>query len=184
VRSLTAGAVTALGSASVPLVLLVEMAFSPVIYLASSAVDIVWDSKTWLGAGSLGAVEPVRDRSGDGGGLQFTLSGVPSAAVSLALGTSVRNRSCILRAAILNPTTHAVEDVATVGTFKMDQMTIAGGTIGVTAYPMSRIFARPKPLRYTDGDQQLVSSGDRALEFLVSQANKQDVWPAASWFRR
>ena len=61
---------------------------------------------------------------------------------------------------------------------------INGGTIGVTAYPMSRVFARPKPLRYTDGDQQLVSAGDRALEFLPSQAQHQDIWPASSWFRQ
>lgn len=183
-RSLSAGAVTALGSASVPLVLLVEMAFSPVLYLASSAVDIVWNGQTWLGAGNLGSVEPVRDRSGDEGGLQFTLTGVPSAAIALALGTSVRNRACTLRLAVCNPTSQAIEDVTVIGTFRMDQMTIAGATIGVTAFPMSRLFSRARPIRYTDGDQQLVSAGDRSLEFIVSQANKQDVWPAAAWFRK
>jgi hypothetical protein len=104
--------------------------------------------------------------------------------LALVLGTSARNKSCVLRLAILNATTHAVEDVSTVGTFRLDQMTISGSTVGVTAVPLARIFARPKPIRYTDGDQQLVSSGDRALEFVVSQANHQDVWPAASWFRR
>jgi len=183
-RTLTAGAVSALSGGVVPVVMLVEMAFSPALYLATSAVDIVWDSKTWLAAGSLGAVEAVRDSAGEAQALQFSLSGVPSEMLALVLGTSARNRSCVLRLAILNATTHAVEDVSTVGTFRLDQMTISGATVGVTAVPLARIFARPKPIRYTDGDQQLVSSGDRALEFVVSQANHQDVWPAASWFRR
>jgi hypothetical protein len=184
VRSLAAGAVTALSGADVPVVLLVQMAFDPVLYLASSAVDVSYGGNTYLGAGSLGNVDVVRDSAGEANALQFTLSGVPSDAIALALGTSARNKACTLRLAILSATTHAIEDVSTIGTFMLDQLTISGSVIGVTAVPMARIFSRPKPIRYTDGDQQLVSAGDRSLEFLVSQANHQDVWPAASWFRR
>jgi hypothetical protein len=183
-RTLTAGAITALAAADVPIVMLVEMAFSPVIRLASSAVDIVWSGNTYLGAGPLGSVEAVKDSAGDATALQFQLSGVPTDNLALALGQSARNKACTVRLAVLNSTTHAVEDVATIGVFQLDQLAISGSTIGVTAYPMARVFARPKPIRYTDGDQQLVSSGDRALEYLVSQSTHQDVWPAASWGRQ
>lgn len=183
-RTLAAGAITALSAAEVAAVILVEMAFSPVLYLASSASSIAWNGNTYLGAGPLGAVEAVRDSSGDPAALQFSLSGVPQDSIALALGQSARNKTCIVRLAILNGTTHAIEDVSLVGTFLLDQLTISGGLISVTAHPMARVFQRPKAIRYTAGDQQLVSAGDRSLEFLVSQANHQDIWPAAAWFRK
>jgi len=183
-RTLTAGAVTALSAPTVPIILLVEMAFSPVLRMASSPVDIVWSGNTYLRTGNLGAVEVIKDTAGDVQALQFSISGVPTENISLALGTSVRNRACTVRMAILNANTHAIEDVSTLGIYMLDQMTIAGSVISVTAFPMARIFARPKPLRYTDADQQLVSAGDRSLEMLVSQASGQVIWPASTWGRQ
>lgn len=183
-RSLATAAATSVASGQFPLVLLVEMDFSPIIYLASSAVDVSYSGNTYLGAGSLGAVDVIRDSSGEPNGLQFSLSGVPSANISLALGTSARNKSCILRAGILNATTHAVEDAPIIGTFVLDQLTISGALISVSAYPVARVFSRAKAIRYTDNDQQLIKSGDRGLEFIVSQSTRQDVWPAAAWFRK
>jgi hypothetical protein len=179
-RTLTAGAISALSGAQVPAVLLVEMMFTTPLRLNSSAVTINWNGFDWLGAGPLGAVAAIKDVAGDAPGLQFTISGVPSENIALALGESARNRLCTVRLAVLNPSTHAVEDAPSLGVFRLDQLSINGGTIGVTAYPLSRVFARPKPIRYTDGDQQLVSAGDRGLEFVVSQAQHRDVWPAAS----
>lgn len=183
-RSMTTAAATALSQPQVAAVLLVEMAFSPVLRLCSAPVSIVWSGNTYLGAGSLGALDVVRDSSGEPAALQFTLSGVPSENLALALSQSARGRACSVRLAILNAGTHAVEDAVLLGNFVLDQLTISGPTIGVTAMPMARVFARPKPLRYTDGDQQLVSAGDRALEYLVSQSTHRDVWPAASWGRQ
>ena len=183
-RSLTSGAVTALGSPALGMVLLIEMGFSPPLYVASSAVSIVWSGNTYLGAGPLGAVEAVRDSAGDAQALQFTLSGVPTENLALAIGQSARNKTCTVRLAILNAATHAIEDVSTLGVFMLDQLTVNGSSISVSAFPMSRVFARPKAVRYTDGDQQRLYTGDRALEYLTSQSTTQDVWPAASWGRK
>jgi hypothetical protein len=183
-RSLSAGAITTLSDPRPPAVLLVAMGFSPVVRLASSAVHIEWDGFTWLGAGPLGAVEPIKDTAGDAQGLKFALSGVPSDNIALALGQSARGKSCTIRLAILNPATHVIEDVSLLGLFELDQLTVVGDVIGVTAFPLSRIFARPKAVRYTDGDQQRLYSGDRALEYVVSQSTHQDVWPAAAWGRK
>lgn len=183
-RSLTAGALTVLSHERPPVILLVEMMFSPPVRVATSAVHVEWGGHTWLGAGPLGAVEPVQDTAGDATGLRFTLSGVPSESIALALGQSARNKACRVYLALLNPDTHAIEDVSTLGLFVLDQLTVAGPTIGVSAHSLARVFARPKPLRYTDADQQRVSAGDRALEFLVSQSTHQDIWPAASWGRQ
>jgi hypothetical protein len=129
-------------------------------------------------------VETVRDSAGDAQALQFSLSGVPTENLALALGQSARNKTCTARMAILNADTHAIEDVSTLGVFMLDQLTINGSTIAVSAFPMARVFARLKTVRYTDGDQQRISAGDKALEYLNSQSTTQDVWPAASWGRR
>ena len=68
-RSLATAAATSVASGQFPLVLLVEMGFSPIIYLASSAVDVAYSGNTYLGAGSLGAVDVIRDSSGEPNGL-------------------------------------------------------------------------------------------------------------------
>lgn len=183
-RTMTTAAAAALAAPQVTVALLVDMAFSPALRLASSPVSIVWGGNTYLGAGSLGALDVVRDTSGDAQALQFTLSGVPSENLSLALSQTARGRACTIRLAILNAGTHVVEDAVLIGNLVLDQLTINGPTIGVSALPMARIFSRPKPLRYTDGDQQTISAGDRALEYLVSQSTHRDVWPAASWGRK
>lgn len=180
-RTLSAGGVTTLFGSKVPMILLIEMQLTPTLRLATSAVTISWNSQSWIGAGSLGNVEPLKDSAGEVEGLRFTLSGVPSENISLVLNQSVRNKLCILRAAILHPDTHVIQDVVTVGTFVLDQMVINGSVIGVTAYPMQRLFQRVKVIRYTDQDQQKLFPGDRCLEYIVTQAQHNDVWPAGSW---
>jgi hypothetical protein len=188
VRTITPAALLTLLSANPALALLLELGFAPALYFASSAVSLEWNSITYIGAGSLGAVDPVKDSSGQVQGLQFTLSGVPSANLALALGVSARNRAAIMRLAIVNPVTHVIEDAPVIGTYVLDQMPIVESgetcTIGVTAYPLHNVFQRVKSARYTDGDQKRLHSGDRCLEFIVSQANHQDVWPAASFGRK
>lgn len=183
-RSIATAAATTLASGTVPMVLLVEMAFDPVLYLCTAGVPIVWGGNTYLGAGPLGAVDVVRDTSGDAQSLSFSLEGVTNTTIALALGVSARNRACNVRLAVLNATTHAIEDVVLLGAFVLDQITLGAGALSVTALPMARVFSRPKAVRYTDEDQQRISAGDRALQYVVSQAAHPDVWPAASWGRR
>ena len=187
-RTLTTGARTVLAGAEPVLGLLLELLTTPTVRLCTFGQPIDWNGHTWLAAGSLGQVEPVRDSAGAGDGLRFTLTHVPPEYLSLALGTSVRNDAANLYLAILNPATHASEDVSLVGAYVLDQTSIVEGVgegaLGVTALPLSSVFARPKPLRYTDADQQRLYPGDKSLQYVVSQSTHKDVWPAASYFRR
>jgi hypothetical protein len=93
-----------------------------------------------------------------------------------------------VRLAVLDPATQAVLDAPIVFTGTLDQMPINHGaqtsTIGVTAIHRGETYRRPKPLRYTDGDQQLLHSGDTCMRYVISQSQVQDVWPAASYFRQ
>lgn len=189
-RTLASGAVTQFASANAgPVVLFVHMALSAPVRLNSSPVTINWSGNDWIGAGSLGAVEAVRDQVGELQGLRFSISGVPAALLSSALGEDIRNKDCTVYTCVLDNATHAVLDVQSIWVGKLDQMPVrlaADGTfsIAVTAEHPGVTFARPKPLRYTDDDQQRLYPGDTSLRFVVSQSQTPDVWPAASYFRQ
>lgn len=186
-RTLATAATTALASARVALVLLVQMDFSPVVRLASSAVAIQYDGQLYYGAGSLGTVDPVQD-STEGADLRLTLSGVPSDNLALALAEDSRGVACTIRVAVIDADTHAVLDVPIAWRGAVEQMPISltGQTCSISvvvSHPRARL-RRARPLRYTDGDQQLVSAGDTSLRFVVSQAQRKDVWPAAAFFKQ
>lgn len=187
-RSIGASAQAVLDGASAPVVMFLHMALTSALRLNTSGFTINWGGYDWLGAGALGAVEEVVDEAGEQKSLRFTLSGVPTAMLSVALQEPVRNKACALYLGILDPTTHAVLDGPAAWAGTLDQMAITQSgdscVISVTAEHAGVTFSRPKPLRYTDADQQRLYAGDTCLRFVVSQANHQDVWPAASFFRQ
>lgn len=187
-RTVAAPAQAVLAGPVAPLCLLLELGFDPAVRLCSGSVAIQWGADLYYGTGTLGAVEAVTDEVQSTQGLRFTLSGVPSDSIALALGEDVRGKSCTLRLAVLDPATHAVLDAPIVFTGELDTMPITHGTddctIGVVAIHRGDTYRRPKPLRYTDGDQQRMHSGDTSLRYVLSQAQVSDVWPAAGFFRQ
>lgn len=187
-RIITSDALAVLSGPAMGLAVLVQMSFSPAVRLASGSVAIEYGGQLYYGAGALGAVEAVRDEVASTQGLRFTLSGVPSEYIALALQDSARGVACAVRLAVLHPTTQALVDAPLLWAGTLDQMPIARGTssstVGVSGAHKGALLRRPKPLRYTDGDQQRLYSGDTSGRFVVSQSQKQDVWPAASFLRK
>lgn len=187
-RTFAPAAAAVLAGPVVPLAMLVELGFSPTIRLCSGSVTVPYGGNDYAGTGTLGAVEAVTDEVQSTTGLRFTLSGVPSESIALALGETVRGTSCALRMSILDPATQAVLDAPAIFTGTLDQMPITHGadtcTIGVVAIHRGETYRRPKPLRYTDGDQQRLYPGDTSLRYVLSQSQTQDVWPAAGFYRQ
>lgn len=188
-RTITTEAAEVLAGPRMALALLVQMSFDPPVRLASGSVAIEYAGQLYYGAGALGTVEPIVDAVDSGTqGLRFTLSGVPSEYVALALQESARGVACSVRLAVLHPDTQALVDAPLIWAGTLDQMPISRGAttsaVGVSAVHKGALLRRAKPLRYTDGDQQRLYPGDSCLRFLVSQAQKQDVWPAASFLRK
>lgn len=187
-RTIASAAKTTLAGSTPTLALMLELGFSPAVRLNSSTYTLQEGSNLYYGTGSLGAVEAVQDEAGSAGPLRFSLSGVPSESIGLALAEEPRGKTCTLRLAVLNPDTHAIEDTPVAWTGTLDQMPITHGastcTIGVTAVHRGETYRRPKPLRYTDGDQQRLHPGDTSMRYVLSQAQVQDVWPAASLYRQ
>lgn len=187
-RALSAEAVAVLSGPVVPIVGLVSFSLTEPLHLATSNMAITSGGTTWLGAGALGAIEPIGEAAGEGQARRYTLSGVPSELLAVALAEPVRNKLCVERLAIIDPSTYELLDAPIVWQGTLDHMPVTHGTtscnISVVAEDAAALYQRAKPSRYTDGDQRHLHPGDTCLRYINSQAQHADVWPAASFFRQ
>lgn len=193
-RSLTSNQQTAIAAGNVVMVLFVEMLFDAgALRVTSMGYDIDFNGHTWQGVGQLGSLQPVREaEGGEVSGLQFELSGVPSALLSLALSeaTEAQGRACNVYVGFLDPATYTLIDNAAVDEWKgkLDVMTVGDdgeqSVIRVTAENELFDFQRPDVLLWTDEEQQRLYAGDLGLQYVAQQGVRPLVWPAASFFAR
>lgn len=186
-RTVVASASAALQAQSLMIIWLVRLDLADSIFLSTSLSDVVWDGKTWMGAGMVGSIDAVDDSSGERKGLRFTLSSVPSEYLSLAIAGGFRGKRVRVYEAICADT-GGVLDAPLVWSGSLNQPIVeeggGSGQISISAEHRGATFARPKPLRYTDGDQQRLYPGDKSMQFVVSQSNHVDIWPSAAFFRK
>ena len=187
-RSLSAPTLAALAQPSVALVQLIRMGFpGGVVAMNTSNWTITHAGTTYLGAAGLGDIAPITDGPGEVRGLQFSLSGVSAAMVSIALddaaewqGVPIEIRTAILDA------DYQVVDAPLEWTGLGDTMSLSedGDTCAVTATAESSAvdLLRGHPLTYSDADQQSLYPGDRAFEYVASQSDQPVLWPAKEWF--
>ena len=187
-KTLAAGTITALSQAAVPIVQLVYLGFAAPVALNTSTWDIVFGGVTYRGAYGLGTISAVTDGPGEVKGLQFTLSGVSAASISLALdgGDVWQGTPITIRTAILDTATYTILDAPIEWTGSLDTMAIAeDGTqasIRVSAESRAVDLLRGTPWFYNDADQVAINASDRAFKYVVDQIDKPVVWPAKSWF--
>jgi len=187
-RSLSAPMLAALAASQLSMVQLVHMAFASPIALNTSNLTITWSGVDYLGAGALGAISQIEDSPGEIKGLNFQLIGVDSAYIALALDDAnvVQGTPVTIRTAILD-SSYQVVDAPIEWAGKLDTMSIEEDgekcTIGVTAESTAVDLLRGSALTYSNADQNLLYPGDRAFEFLLSQANVPIVWPSKLWFQ-
>lgn len=187
-RTVDNEALSTLDGRTAPMIMLVEMMLTEPLRMCSATRGVTFGGEEYLALGHLGAVETIDDSPGENKSLRFSLNGVNRDQLAIALQEPIRNKTTTIRLAVLHPDNHAVLDAPTVWTGSLDQMPIQMGkdtsTINVTAEHRGATYARPKPLRYTDVDQQRLHPGDTSGRFAKAQANHPDVWPAASWGRQ
>lgn len=187
-RTIAAPAASAQASDSMILVLLVDMMLTVPVYMSSAPITISFGGVDYLGLGNLGSVEAVDDGPGEYKNLVFTLNGVASDVISLALNESIRGRAVYVRLATVSQSTGLVLDAPLIWSGSLDQMPIqmgqASSVINVTAEHRGVTFGRPKPINYTDADQKRLSAGDTSLKTIQSQSTHTDVWPSAQFWRK
>jgi hypothetical protein len=148
---------------------------------------VVYNGHTYQTALGVGQIEPLEETDAGVMGLAFTLSHVPSSSVSLALGTEVQGRSCVLRMAFIDSTgTLRVDD--NVWTGYLDQMTLQddspSGGLRVTAEHRLVRWDTPRPIRFSDEDQRAISPADGFFKNSAAVAQATLVWPFKEYFKQ
>lgn len=180
-RDLPSAVATAIVQPVVKLAFFVEFQFaSGAVRMWTGNGDKSWNSQTWTGAGDFGGISPVDETTEFGAaGLTFTLSGVPSSTVALALTDAYRGRNCKLWLVILDAS-DAVVDSYQIFAGRMDVMTIddSGEVSRISIQVESRLIdlARARAQRYTDAEQQLKFPGDLGLQYVAKLAEKPLNW--------
>lgn len=188
-RTLSSGAVAAINSPILGMAALVRMDFPSVPVLVTSANrDIQATSGLYRGAGALGQISEINDSPGEIKGLQFSLAGVRSEYIALALDDAaiVQGTPVTIRFGLFDGTTGQLVDEPIAWTGTLDTMSIEEDgetcTIAATAESSAVDLLRGSALTYSDADQKALYPGDRAFEYLLSQVNTPVVWPDRQWF--
>ena len=185
-RTISSAATAQLG-VGMALAQLVKLYLTTPLCVALCRDSIEWNGDTYIG-GKIASVSSIQDQGGTVTGMTFTLGGVRSEDLAIALTEPIQGKVVKVYTCLMDKATQAILDVIPAWAGTLDQMPISLGpknaAISVTAEHRGITFARPKGLLYTDVDQQKVSAGDRCLQFIVSQSTHQDVWPAAAFFRQ
>ena len=188
-RGITVAAAAALEQPTLPMALLIDMALTSPLRVCTGGWSLVWSGNTYTPVNSLGTVDAVRETTGgQPEALRFSLSGVPSSMVALALAEPVQGKAVSVYVAIFDPATYQILDAALEWAGTLDTMALSesGGTasITVTAEHAGIDLLRAVPVRYTDTDQQRLYPGDLGFQYVTDQADQTLVWPAASFFRQ
>ena len=186
-RTLIAGAATALQQPTVPLAVLVEMDLdSGFLYLNTSSLDLTTGGHTYTGTSGMGKIDTLADSPAEAKALSFELSGVPSSLVSLALTEPVQGRKVKISLGIFDPSTYALLQVHERWAGKLDVMTIVDGpgptaTLKVTAEHIGIDLLRPTNSLYSDAEQKRLHPGEPSLQYIADQVDMRVIWPAATW---
>lgn len=181
-RSLTGGVQTESQAAVLRPFVLVEMIFdSGTTRVNSTDREIIAFGNTFLGIGRLGQVSVINESSElKPSGMQFTLTGIPSANISIALSEQYQGRPVKVWVGFLAEDTYAVvADPVLLFQGLLDQMAVnIGGTATITITAENRLvrWEQPNIRRYTNEDQQKTWSGDKGLEFVAQTAEREILW--------
>jgi hypothetical protein len=186
-RSVSVGFAAALAQNRLNAFALLELGFaSGTDYICSLAHDVIFGGNTYVAAYGVLQVQPVEETAGSAQGLQIQIAGSRAANVALALTERVQGRPITARMAVLDAA-GALHVDANVWSGMMDTLALddsaEGPIVTITAEHMLAVWDRPRPVRYTDAQQQALHPGDRCCEYVAALAEAQIVWPGREFFQ-
>jgi hypothetical protein len=187
-RTLSTAGAAVIASGVVALAVLVEMDLTSPLNLNTTNLDLVISGTTYYGTRGLGQIDAVTETTADVRNIKFSLSGVPSSSIALALSEPVQGKAVRIKLAIYDPSTFAVLDVVPFWAGQLDVFGINDGdpvaTINVTAEHAGIDLTRPSGSVYSNDEQQRLHPGDLFFQFLADQVEQKIVWPTAAFFRQ
>jgi hypothetical protein len=185
-RTLTTAAKNAAATGVVKtFVLLLELDFEGgLLHVCSLNYSFEYNGYTWLGVGSLGAVERVVEtESLEAPTMRYTISNVNGGGFYDALNTTYKNRPARMWFAFLDTDGQVIADPVLLHYGLMDQMVVHDGgdvcTVAVTVRNRLSDWSKPRMRRFTDEDQQAEFPNDKGCQFVVDGASKEIVWGRA-----
>lgn len=192
-RNLTASMITAVTAASVRPILIARIGTATAspggdVRVWSGVGDLSWDSgegygaQVFTGIGNFGGVSPVQETADlQAAGVNFTLSGVPSAMLATILGQIRYGRPARLWFGAFDTTTGAlITSPYPMFSGRTDVPTIDEGAetsvIQLSAESALIDLDRPRVRRYTPEDQHLDDAADQGFDYVASLQDAQIVW--------
>ena len=181
-RDLTTEFLAALDSAQFRPVLLYEGEFgSGTVRLWSGLGTLPWNGQQWLGAGKLASISAIEETTElRANAVQFTLSGIDPAQISLVLADTIKGKPGKLWFGVLDGNDAVIADphLTYEGRLDVPQITDDGATAAVTITYESHLvdLERSPGRRYTHESQQERHSGDKGFEYVEGLQNWSGVW--------
>lgn len=182
-RALTVAVDAAVAAPAARVALFAEFAFdSGAVRLWSGIGQVTWDGKDWQGAGTLGAISLIEETTElRATGVTFTLSGVPSSLLAVALGEHYQGRACALWLAFLDAAWTVIADPIQVFAGRMDtaELTEGGARATIRIAAENRLVDLERggeALTYTPEDQKRLFPGDRGLDYVPALQEKIIYW--------
>lgn len=184
--SLPGAFTTALSAGHVTVFPMIELRFaSGTDYICGLDHDVSYGGNTYLAAGRCIGIEKITETAQQTEGLKIILDGSLSANVALVLAEKVQGRLVILRLAAVDGA-GALQVDDNVWSGMMDVLALSDDPEScqavITAEHMLAVWDRPRPLRYSDAQQQALFSGDLGLQYVEEVAEAQMVWPGKEFY--
>ncbi len=193
-RGLTAGIQTEIAKRIVTVAIFAEIEFiSGTTRVWSGVGDKVLGGNTFIGVGDLGSISSVEETDDvKASSVELTLSGIPSAILSAAIGDSRQGKTATIWLAFLDSSLAIISDEVILFRGRTDVPTIMEG--GETSSMSMRVenhlldLKRASNHRYTQEEQQETYPADIFFEFVPSLQEKTILWqkfekPPAEWSR-
>lgn len=182
-RDLQSGVITTIDSHNTRPLLLVRFEYDDApLNVWTGYGDLLWNSITFQGTGELGQISPVKETLGlEATGLKFSLSGIPSDKISLALSEDYQNRLVKLWLGYFDSSGNIIPDPFQLFKGRMDIMEITEGgetsTISISAENMLIILKKASERRYTNEDQKLDFPDDKGFDQVaILNDGRQVLW--------
>lgn len=147
----------------------------------TGAGDIVWDGKTWIGAGALiglGALEETSEVVASG--TSVSLSGVPLDLIGLAIDEARQGQTGRIWLALLTPELDVIADPLPAFSGRLDVPEISedGSTCTITISYESRLIdlGTARNWRYTHESQQVLFPGDLGFGHVTAIQDREITW--------